>query len=125
MPTNEGFVLSYKGENNYIPLYPNTIQEQIIDWSAGEAYGPYQVTLLASAWENKQQTVALDGITLNDIPTGLNILSGDVNNMRAQKAAYELLDGKIGIESLNNSIKFTCTNEVPTIDLTIQINWFR
>ena len=125
MPTNEGFVLSYKGQNNYIPLYPNTIQEQVIDWSVGECYGPYQVTLSASAWQDKQQTVALDGITPNDVPTGVNVLSGDVSNMIAQKAAYELLDSQIGIESLNNSIKFTCTNEVPSIDLTIQINWFR
>ena len=41
---NLAFELNIKANNGtYVPLSPNTIKSQIIDWSMGELYGPIQV----------------------------------------------------------------------------------
>ena len=123
MPTNQGFILSYKGQNGYIPLYPNTTTDQVEDWNLGNCYGPIQVTLLATNWSNNQQTVSVNGITPNDILNCVKVLSGTQVEMQAQDEAYSLLDPYVGIESLENAIRFTCTSSSPTVDLTVQIDW--
>lgn len=123
MPSNQGFTLSYKGQNGYIPLYPNTTTDQVIDWDLGNYYGPIQITLLASNWSNNQQTIAVNGITSNDILNCIKVLSGTEAEMKDQDEAYSLLDPYIGIKSLENEIRFTCTSSSPTVDLTVQIDW--
>lgn len=123
MPSNQGFTLSYKGQNGYIPLYPNTTIDQVVDWDLGNYYGPIQITLLASNWSNNQQTIAVNGVTSNDILNCVKVLSGTEAEMEAQDEAYSLLDPYIGIESLENGIRFTCTSFSPTVDLTVQIDW--
>lgn len=123
MPSNQGFTLSYKGQNGYIPLYPNTTTDQVIDWDLGNYYGPIQITLLESNWSNNQQTIAVNGVTSNDILNCVKVLSGTEAEMEAQDEAYSLLDPYIGIESLENGIRFTCTSSSPTVDLTVQIDW--
>ena len=123
MPTNQGFTLSYKGQNGYIPLYPNTTVDQVEDWNLGDCYGPIQITLLASNWSNNQQTIAVNGVTSNDILNCVKVLSGTAEEMTAQDEAYSLIDPYIGIESLENGIIFTCTSSSPTVDLTVQIDW--
>lgn len=123
MPSNQGFTLSYKGQNGYIPLYPNTTTDQVIDWDLGNYYGPIQITLLASNWSNNQQTIAVNGVTSNDILNCVKVLSGTEAEMEAQDEAYSLLDPYVGIESLENGIRFTCTSSSPTVDLTVQIDW--
>lgn len=123
MPTNQGFTLSYKGQNGYIPLYPNTTTDQVIDWNLGNCYGPIQITLLSGNWSNNQQTIAVNGITPDDILNCIKVLSGTESEMEEQDRAYSLLDPYIGIESLENAIRFTCTESSPKIDLTVQIDW--
>lgn len=123
MPSNQGFTLSYKGQNGYIPLYPNTTTDQVIDWDLGNYYGPIQITLLASNWSNNQQVVGVNGITPNDILNCTKVLSGTQVEMQAQDEEYSLLDPYVGIESLENAIRFTCTSSSPTVDLTVQIDW--
>lgn len=123
MPSNQGFTLSYKGQNGYVPLYPNTTADQVIDWDLGNYYGPIQITLLASNWSNNQQVVGVNGITPNDILNCTKVLSGTKVEMQAQDEAYSLLDPYVGIESLENAIRFTCTSSSPTVDLTVQIDW--
>lgn len=124
MPNNLGFTLSVKNtQGNYIPLYPNTIQSQVIDWEVGEVYGPYTLSLPASGWSNNQQTVVLPGISPNNIPFCVKVLSGTASEMIAQDQAYSLLDPLVGIESLENQVRFTCTNTVPAVDLQVQIYW--
>lgn len=124
MPTvNKGAVFSYNGQNGYIPLYPNTTIDQIIDWNLGNFYGPIQVTLLASNWQNNQQTVTINGVTSNDVITCFKVLSGTQAEMIAQDQAYSLLDPYVGIQSLQNAVKFTCTSSSPTVDLTVQLAW--
>ena len=123
MPSNQGFTLSYKGQNGYIPIYPNTTTDQVIDWDLGNYYGPIQITLLATNWSNNQQTIAVNGVTPNDILNCTKVLSGTQVEMQAQDEAYSLLDPYVGIESLENAIRFTCTSSSPTVDLTVQIDW--
>lgn len=125
MPTNQGFTMSYNGQNGWIPLYPSTLQSQVLGWGLGESYGPYQLTLSSNAWINNQQTVNLNGVMSSDILYCIKVLSGTEEQMQAQDAAYSLLDPYVGIESLNNQIKFTCTSSSPTVDITVQVYWFR
>ena len=125
MPTNKGFVMTTKAtDGTLVPLYPKTIIDQVIDWEAGELYGPYQLTLLANSWANNQQTLTLDGISPTDIPLCVKILNGTTEQMIAQDEAYSLLDAKKGIESLQNQVRFTCTS-TPTVDFTVQVSWTR
>ena len=122
---NLAFKLNIKANNGtYVPLSPNTIKSQIIDWSMGELYGPIQVTLPASGWQNLQQTVTVEGIQSTDIPFCIKVLSGTVDEMKAQDTAYSLLDPRRGIESLNNQIRFTAVS-TPVTDFQVQIHWFR
>lgn len=124
MPSNLGFTLNYKGQVGWIPLHPNTIQSQVIDWKLGESYGPYELTLSASGWKNNQQTLTLDGVSPDDILYCVKVLSGTQEQMIAQDQAYGLLEQYLGIESLNNQVRFTCTS-TPEVDFTVQISWFR
>ena len=122
---NLAFELNIKANNGtYVPLSPNTIKSQIIDWSMGELYGPIQVTLPASGWQNLQQTVTVEGTQSTDIPFCIKVLSGTVDEMKAQDTAYSLLDPRRGIESLNNQIRFTAVS-TPVTDFQVQIHWFR
>lgn len=122
---NLAFELNIKANNGtYVPLSPNTIKSQIIDWSMGELYGPIQVTLPASGWQSLQQTVTVEGIQSTDIPFCVKVLSGTVDEMKAQDAAYSLLDPRRGIESLTNQIRFTAVS-TPVTDFQVQIHWFR
>lgn len=124
MPSNLGFTLSYKGQNGWIPLYPSTLQSQVLGWGLSESYGPYELTLSATNWQNNQQTLTLDGVNSEDILYCTKVLSGTQEQMIEQDEAYSLLDPQLGIESLNNQVRFTCTS-TPTVDFTVQINWFR
>ena len=45
--------------------------------------------------------------------------------MQAQQEAYALIDPKIGIESLQNAVRFTCTDAVPTVDIKVQVHWYK
>lgn len=124
MPSNLGFTMSYNGQNGWIPLYPSTLQSQVLGWGLGESYGPYELTLSAANWQNNQQTLTLDGVNSNDILYCTKVLSGTQEQMIAQDEAYSLLDPQLGIESLNNQVRFTCIS-TPTVDFKVQINWFR
>lgn len=125
MPNNLGFTMSYKGQDGWIPLYPSTLQSQVLGWGLGESYGPYELTLPAAGWQNNQQTVTLDGVSTDDILYCTKVLSGTQEQMIAQDEAYGLLDSVMGIESLNNQVRFTCTSTSPTVDLNVQVSWFR
>ena len=125
MPSNEAFVFSFKGQNGYIPIYPNTSKAKVKDWTMGEVYGPFQVSLPATGWDDNSQTVALNGVTDTDVVYCVNILSGTQEEMQEQVRDYLYLDPQIGVQSQANSLVFTCTNKVPTVDLVIQVEWVR
>lgn len=55
---NQGFVMTIKAtDGTLVPLYPQTIKDQVVGWNAGEIFGPYQITLSSNNWSNNQQTV--------------------------------------------------------------------
>lgn len=123
MPTNQGFTMSYKGQNEYIPLYPATVTDQVLGWDMGTLYGPIQVTLSASGWSNNQQTVTVEGVEPTDIIYVNNVLTGDEASMKAQFEAYGGLN-PTGVNSLDNAVQFTAIT-TPTVDLTVQLMWTR
>lgn len=125
MPSNLGFEMTYKGNGVNVPLHPITNIDQVLGWNIGDVYGPYVLTLSSNAWLNKQQIIMVNGVTVDDKVKCVKVLTGNQEEMTAQDAAYNLLDPQIGIESLNNQIKFTCTNKVPEIDIQVQIAWTR
>lgn len=125
MPSNLGFEMTYKGNGVNVPLHPTTNIDQVLGWNIGEVYGPYVLTLSASAWLNKQQTVTVNGVTVDDKVKCVKVLTGNQEEMVAQNTAYSLLDSQVGIESLNNQIRFTCTDNVPNIDIQVQVAWTR
>ena len=125
MPSNLGFEMTYKGNGVNVPLHPTTNIDQVLGWNIGEVYGPYVLTLSASTWSNNQQTVAVDGVTVDDRVKCVKVLTGTETQMKAQDVAYNLLDPQVGIESLNNQIRFTCTDNVPNIDIQVQVAWTR
>ena len=122
---NKSTIMTTKSTNgNLIPLYPTTTKEQVLGWDIGEAYGPYIFYL--NQWTGKQCTLPLTGLTSNDIVKCVKILYGTKEEMILQDQAYSLLDPIIGVESLNNEIRFTCTNETPqNIVLKVQVSWTR
>lgn len=123
--SNSGFAMTIKAtDGTLVPLYPQTIKNQIVGWNAGEVFGPYQFTLSHTEWDNNQQTVNLNGITEDDIVVCTKVLSGTQPEMIAQDQAYSLLNTLTGVESLQNQIRFTCTS-TPTIDFTVSISWTR
>ena len=126
MPINKAANFSIQNDQGtYTNLLPETIKRQVIDWNIGEAYGPYTLTLPSANWVNKQQTLALDGVAPEDLLMCVKVLEGTVQEMKDQNKAYNLLDPRIGIESLSNEVRFTCSNKVPNIDIKVQVAWTR
>lgn len=123
MPKNQGFIMTIKAnDGTLVPLYPNTILNQIIDSNLGQVYGPFILTLSASNWVNNQQTLPLDGIASENVPYCVKVLTGTQEQMIAQDEAYSLLNPITGIESLQNEVRFTCTS-TPTVDFQVQVSW--
>lgn len=111
-------------DGTLVPLYPTTTSSQVLNWSVGEVYGPYQITLSASEWSNNQQTAVIEGIEPTDIPYCVKVLDGTDAEMEAQDQAYSLLLPLTGVESQANQVVFTCSS-TPTVDFTVQISWTR
>ena len=125
MPSNQCFVMTIKAtDGTLVPLYPQTVRDQVVGWNIGESYGPYQFTLTASGWSNNQQTVSLNDVMSTDMLKCIKVLSGSQEEMIAQDQAYSLLDPLIGVESLQNQIRFTCKS-TPTVDFTVSVSWTR
>lgn len=82
---------------------------------------PASVTLLAAGWSANApftQTVEVEGILEDDRPHWGLVRSGDAAAKLAQKEAYALVDE---LETANGSVTFTCDEEKPEVDLTIQL----
>lgn len=128
MPSNEGFIFSYKGQGGYIPLYPKTVKEQVIDLTVQETgiqvFGPTQVTLKKENWANNSQVVPLNGVLPTDIVMCTKVLFGTEEEMIEQDRAFNCLDPYKGIESYTDVALFAC-NQVPTVDLTVSLSWMR
>lgn len=128
MPQNVGFTLEMMNQNGgYVHLFPQTQQHQVENWTMGQMFGPYNLTLTAAGWSNGQQTIALPEMVNTDIPYCVKMLSGTEQEMIEQDRGYSRLDPLTGIESLNGQVRFTCTNSsrVPAVDINVQVYWTR
>lgn len=76
------------------------------------------VTLAANGWSEAApytQTIAVDGILETDRPHYGVVYS---ENATAQKEAFAMVDD---LDTANGSLTFTCFEEKPEVDLTIQL----
>lgn len=118
------FQLKYNSNNNWIQIFPNTLKEDLIGANLGELFGPFTITLSKNDWNNNTIIVNNSEILETDLIFCLPILSGSNSQMNQQLQNYNLIDTNYGVESLDGQIVFTC-NSTPTIDLSVQIFWFR
>lgn len=121
----QGIEMTYKVNEQWVPLHPYTDKSQVLDWNMGEAYGPYILTLKASDWQDLQQIISLPDMIDTDQPICNKVLSGTLEEQIAQSDSYNLIDGRFGVQSLNGEVKFLCTKKSPTIDIQVQLFWVR
>lgn len=80
------------------------------------------VSLLASGWEGEQapftQSVVIEGITKNDRPHWGPVYSDDHETRIAQKEAFAMVDD---LETFEGTATFTCFEDKPTVDITVQL----
>ena len=88
----------------------------------GVAAHKFLVNLYAAAWEGVSapytQTVAVDDILTTDTPHYSVVYSVEQEARLAQKEAFSFVDD---LETTNGLVTFTCFEEKPIIDLTIQM----
>lgn len=76
------------------------------------------VTLPVSGWVGLVQTVAVPGILATDTPHYGVVYSGTASEKAAQKEAFALVDD---LDTGAGSVTFTCFEEKPEADLTVQL----
>lgn len=118
-----------KNNGSLAQLCPRTTPDQILNPPFGKSFGPFVLTLKANSWTYNSTsamyvcTLPLADIVNTDIPyvcCAYNINS----DMKATREAYNLLNPKWGVQSLNGQIQFAC-NKKPTIDFDVQVTWTR
>lgn len=116
---------------NLVRLNPRTTVDQVVNPKMGQVFGPFMILLSAGDWNptTKQCVKNVSGILNTDIPfvscaynTGRLTGSNDLQDIRE---AFNLLDPKWGVESLNGQIRLTCMTEVPKINFWISVYWTR
>lgn len=83
---------------------------------------PLTGTLVAANWEGETapyvQTLAFEGISEEDRPHVSAVYSEDLETAIAEKEAWSMVsDGETG----ENTVKFTCFEDKPELDISIQI----
>lgn len=81
----------------------------------------FTIEVPASGWSATapyKQTIALSGIRNTDTPKYGVVYSSDVDTALVQKDAFTVVDD---LETANGSVTFTCFEDNPEVDLTIQL----
>ena len=79
------------------------------------------VTLFADSWSEAAphtQTVAAEGILATDTPHWGVVYSADAETALAQKEAFAVVDD---LDTADGGLTFTCLEEKPEVDLTVQL----
>lgn len=77
--------------------------------------------LPASGWPEAApytQTVAVEGILETDTPHWSVVYSADTTTALAEKEAFAMVDD---LDTANGSVTFTCFEDKPSVDLTVQM----
>lgn len=86
----------------------------------------FTVAVPASGWTGTNapytQTVAVQGITENDNPHYGIVYSSDYDTKVSEKESFAYVDD---LDTAKDSVTFTCLEEKPTVDMTIQMEVFR
>ena len=87
---------------------------------------PFTAQLTASGWTGDTapytQTVALEGIMEEDDPYYGPVYSGDISQRIQERTAFGCIDD---LDTSENSVTFTCFENKPVTDLTVQMEVFR
>lgn len=81
----------------------------------------FTVNVPASGWSASAphtQTVSVSGILVTDTPHYSVVYSNNTVTALAEKEAFSMIDD---LDTANGSVKFTCFEEKPEVDLTIQL----
>lgn len=107
---------NHAANKKYVDDAVETVEEYV-DGKHLEA----SVSLPASGWSDAApytQAVNVDGITANDKPHYGVVYSGDTAAQLAQKEAFAAVDD---LETGEGAVTFTCFEDKPETDLTVQL----
>ena len=88
---------------------------------ADSLHKDFTVTLTAAGWSEAApytQTVSVDGILETDIPHYGVVYSAHTTTALAEKEAFAMVDD---LDTAEGSVTFTCFEEKPEVNLTIQL----
>ena len=107
-----------KNANSYAQTVAGTAEQNAKDY-ANSLHNVIPVTVVASGWSETApftQTIAIEGILETDTPHWGVVYSGE--NKVEQKEAFAVIDD---LDTADGSVTFTCLEEKPAVDLTIQL----
>lgn len=99
----------------------NAASKGYVDTKVAGIHLAAEVTLTAAGWSEAApytQTVNVDGILASDRAHWGVVYSGDADAKLAQKEAFTMVDD---LDSADGQVTFTCFEEKPEVDLTVQL----
>lgn len=99
----------------------HAVNKEYADSLADSLHKFFTVSLPVSGWSGAEpytQTVAVPGILEEDHPHWDVVLSDDNDTAITERDAFAVVDD---LDTAANSVTFTCLEEKPEVDLTIQL----